>query len=33
VDREVRIYLDGLGNWVRANDTWSFEVCFFHTPS
>ncbi|KAJ7798178.1 terpenoid synthase [Mycena leptocephala] len=25
VDREVRIYLDGLGNWVRANDTWSFE--------
>lgn len=32
VDREVRIYLDGLGNWVRANDTWSFEVCFFHTP-
>ena len=26
VDREIRIYADGLGNWVRANDTWSFEV-------
>jgi Delta6-protoilludene synthase len=27
VDREIRTYLDGLANWVRANDTWSFEVC------
>ena len=26
VDREVRVYADGLGNWVRGNDTWSFEV-------
>jgi hypothetical protein len=26
VDREIRTYLDGLGNWVRANDAWSFEV-------
>ncbi|KAJ6583837.1 terpenoid synthase [Mycena vulgaris] len=25
VDREIRIYLDGLGNWVRGNDAWSFE--------
>ncbi|KAJ6555571.1 terpenoid synthase [Mycena vulgaris] len=25
VDREIRTYVDGLGNWVRANDAWSFE--------
>nr|BDI63096.1 sesquiterpene synthase [Collybia nuda] len=25
IDREVRTYVDGLGNWVRANDQWSFE--------
>ncbi|KAJ7474144.1 hypothetical protein FB451DRAFT_1398142 [Mycena latifolia] len=25
LDREVRTYADGLGNWVRANDAWSFE--------
>ncbi|KAF8474316.1 isoprenoid synthase domain-containing protein [Gautieria morchelliformis] len=25
VDREIRTYLDGVANWVRANDTWSFE--------
>ncbi|EEB97691.1 hypothetical protein MPER_02940 [Moniliophthora perniciosa FA553] len=25
VDYEVSVYLDGLGNWVRANDCWSFE--------
>ncbi|KAF7349057.1 Terpene cyclase [Mycena venus] len=25
VDREVRTFADGLGNWVRANDAWSFE--------
>ncbi|KAJ7637838.1 terpenoid synthase [Mycena rosella] len=25
VDREIRTYVDGLGNWVRANDQWSFE--------
>ncbi|KAJ7831641.1 terpenoid synthase [Mycena leptocephala] len=25
VDREIRTYADGLGNWVRANDQWSFE--------
>lgn len=30
IDREVRIYCDGLGNWVRANDSWSFEVrCYY----
>jgi hypothetical protein len=22
----VRIYTDGLGNWVRGYDQWSFEV-------
>lgn len=26
LDLEVRTYCHGLGNWVRANDTWSFEV-------
>lgn len=26
VDREIRTYTDGLGNWIRANDQWSFEV-------
>ncbi|CAL1709814.1 unnamed protein product [Somion occarium] len=25
LDEEVSIYADGLGNWVRANDSWSFE--------
>ncbi|KAG6859876.1 hypothetical protein C0995_002602 [Termitomyces sp. Mi166 len=24
-DVEVRCYVDGLGNWVRANDCWHFE--------
>lgn len=23
---DVAAYADGLGNWVRGNDTWSFEV-------
>jgi len=26
IDADVAIYADGLGNWVRANDVWSFEV-------
>ncbi|KAF7356309.1 Terpene cyclase [Mycena venus] len=26
MDRQVRTYVDGLANWVRANDSWSFEV-------
>lgn len=26
VNREVREYANALGNWVRANDQWSFEV-------
>lgn len=31
VNHEIRLYVDALGNWVRANDQWSFEVrC--HTP-
>ncbi|KAK7694474.1 Delta(6)-protoilludene synthase [Cerrena zonata] len=25
LDEQVSTYVDGLGNWVRANDTWSFE--------
>ncbi|KAK7688467.1 Delta(6)-protoilludene synthase [Cerrena zonata] len=25
LDKQVSTYIDGLGNWVRANDTWSFE--------
>jgi Delta6-protoilludene synthase len=25
VDSQVAQYVDGLGNWVRANDQWSFE--------
>ncbi|KAJ7803885.1 terpenoid synthase [Mycena olivaceomarginata] len=25
LNRQVVEYLDGLGNWVRANDSWSFE--------
>lgn len=29
LDAEVAIYVDGLGNWVRANDTWSFEASQF----
>ena len=24
-DKQVAQYVDGLGNWVRANDSWSFE--------
>jgi Delta6-protoilludene synthase len=27
VDREIRTYVDGLANWVRGSDCWSFEVC------
>lgn len=26
IDEQVRSYVDGLGNWVRANEEWSFEV-------
>lgn len=29
VNAELKEYLDGVGNWVRANDCWSFEVCIF----
>ncbi|KAJ7123606.1 terpenoid synthase [Mycena epipterygia] len=25
IDRQVSVYIHGLGNWVRANDCWSFE--------
>lgn len=25
IDDQVARYVDGLGNWVRANDSWSFE--------
>lgn len=27
LDAQVATYVDGLGNWVRAGDCWSFEVC------
>lgn len=26
VNSEIREYVYGLGNWVRANECWSFEV-------
>jgi hypothetical protein len=26
VNREIREYAYGLGNWVRTNECWSFEV-------
>jgi Delta6-protoilludene synthase len=29
LDEDVATYVDGLGNWVRANDMWSFEVGLF----
>jgi hypothetical protein len=32
LDPDVATYADGLGNWVRGNDVWSFEVCH-HYPS
>ncbi|KAF7296929.1 Terpene cyclase [Mycena indigotica] len=25
LEHDFRLYVDGLGNWVRANDSWSFE--------
>ncbi|CCM04071.1 uncharacterized protein FIBRA_06230 [Fibroporia radiculosa] len=25
IDRQIIEYIDGLGNWLRANDCWSFE--------
>ena len=27
LDLDVRMYCYGLGNWVRANHSWNFEVC------
>lgn len=26
LDRQVADYITGMANWVRANETWSFEV-------
>ena len=26
LDKEVATYVGGLGNWVRSNEAWSFEV-------
>ena len=26
IDKDVSVYVDGLGQWVRGNDCWSFEV-------
>lgn len=28
VKHEIRLYVDALGNWVRANYQWSFEVWY-----
>ena len=25
VDRRVKIYIDGIAQWVRGNDDWTFE--------
>lgn len=25
IDAEVKFYIDGIGNWVRGEDCWSFE--------
>lgn len=25
IDRRLKTYIDGLGYWVRGNDSWSFE--------
>jgi Delta6-protoilludene synthase len=33
VNYEIAEYADALGNWVRANDQWSFEVCLFSLSS
>lgn len=33
INREVREYANALGNWVRANDQWSFEVRTVLLPS
>ena len=29
IDSQVSTYIDGLGNWIRANVCWSFEVSSF----
>ena len=29
VDEQVATYIDGLGNWIKANEAWSFEVSLF----
>ena len=26
LDKKVATYVDGLGNWMRSNEAWSFEV-------
>jgi hypothetical protein len=30
VDREVRIYCDGIATFVRGYESWAFEVRFYH---
>jgi len=32
VDRQLREYIDGMGDWVRANDQWSFESQRYFGP-
>ena len=29
LDQQVSAYVDGLGIWVRAHDSWCFEVSLF----
>ena len=26
LDKDIAVYVDGLANWVRSNERWSFEV-------
>ena len=33
LDAQVATYIDGLGNWVRANEAWSFEANRFMLSS
>lgn len=28
-DEQVSTFVEGLGNWVRAHDSWCFEVSFY----
>ena len=30
IDKQISVYIDGLGNWVRGHYCWSFEVSFLN---